>query len=88
MDNFAVGYTIRVLETRTLRIVIVVQLVQGRPAQRRAAAAVFRAAGFTCVEALGKILIRGPYPPSNAIIYMHLHTHTHPFNGPFSGTPG
>jgi len=29
-------------------------------------------AGFKCVEALGKIIIRGPYPPSNAIIYMHL----------------
>ena len=25
-------------------------------------------AGFKCVEALGKIIIRGPYPPSNAII--------------------
>jgi len=24
------------------------------------------------VEALGRIIIRGPYPPSNAIIYMHL----------------
>ena len=32
----------------------------------------FRAA-FKCVEALGRINIRGtPYPPSNAIIYMHL----------------
>jgi len=32
-------------------------------------------AGFKCVEALGKAIIRGPYPPlkaSNAIIYMHL----------------
>jgi len=29
-------------------------------------------AGFKCVEALGRIVIRGPYPPSNAIIYMHL----------------
>jgi len=29
-------------------------------------------AGFKCVEALGRIIIRGPYPPSNAIIYMHL----------------
>jgi len=29
-------------------------------------------AGFMCVEALGRIIIRGPYPPSNAIIYMHL----------------
>jgi len=39
------------------------------------------------VQALGTIIIRGPYPPSNAaIIYMHLHTHTHPFNGSFSGT--
>jgi len=28
--------------------------------------------GFKCVEALGRIIIRGPYPPSNAIIYMHL----------------
>ena len=28
--------------------------------------------GFVCVEALGRIIIRGPYPPSNAIIYMHL----------------
>jgi len=24
------------------------------------------------VEALGRIIIEGPYPPSNAIIYMHL----------------
>jgi len=23
-------------------------------------------AGFKCVEALGRIIIRGPYPPSNA----------------------
>ena len=29
-------------------------------------------AGFECVEALGRIIIIGPYPPSNAIIYMHL----------------
>ena len=29
-------------------------------------------AGFKCVEALGRIITRGPYPPSNAIIYMHL----------------
>ena len=29
-------------------------------------------AGFKYVEALGRIIIRGPYPPSNAIIYMHL----------------
>ena len=29
-------------------------------------------AGFKCVEALGRIIIRGRYPPSNAIIYMHL----------------
>ena len=29
-------------------------------------------ARFKCVEALGKIIIRGPYPLSNAIIYMHL----------------
>jgi len=29
-------------------------------------------AGFKCVEALGRIIIRGTYPPSNAIIYMHL----------------
>jgi len=30
-------------------------------------------AGFKCVEALGRIIIRGaPYPPSNAIINMHL----------------
>jgi len=29
-------------------------------------------AGFKCVEALVRIIIRGPYPPSNAIIYMHL----------------
>jgi len=28
--------------------------------------------GFKCVAALGRIIIRGPYPPSNAIIYMHL----------------
>ena len=33
-------------------------------------------AGFKCVEALGKIIIRGPYPPSNAIIYMHLQQQT------------
>jgi len=26
-------------------------------------------AGFKCVEALGRIIIRGPYPLSNAIIY-------------------
>ena len=30
-------------------------------------------AGFKCVEALGRIIITGPYPPSYAIIYMHLH---------------
>ena len=29
-------------------------------------------AGFKCVEALGRIIIRGPYPPLNAIIYMYL----------------
>ena len=29
-------------------------------------------AGFKRVEALGRIVVRGPYPPSNAIIYMHL----------------
>ena len=29
-------------------------------------------ARFKCVEALGRIIIRGPYTPSNAIIYMHL----------------
>jgi len=29
-------------------------------------------AGFKYAEALGSIIIRGPYPPSNAIIYMHL----------------
>ena len=29
-------------------------------------------AGFKCVEALGRIIIRGHYPPSNGIIYMHL----------------
>jgi len=29
-------------------------------------------AGIKCVEALGRIIIRDPYPPSNAIIYMHL----------------
>jgi len=33
---------------------------------------VFVRAGFKCVEALARIIIRGPYPPSNAIIYMHL----------------
>jgi len=32
----------------------------------------FPAAGFKCVEALGRIIIRGPYPPSNAMILMHL----------------
>jgi len=29
-------------------------------------------ATFSIVEALGRIIIGGPYPPSNAIIYMHL----------------
>jgi len=29
-------------------------------------------AGFKYGEALGRIIIEGPYPPSNAIIYMHL----------------
>ena len=29
-------------------------------------------AGFKGVEALDGIIIRGPYPPSNAIIYVHL----------------
>jgi len=29
-------------------------------------------AGFKCVDALGRIIIRGPYPLSNDIIYMHL----------------
>ena len=29
-------------------------------------------AGFKCVEALGRIITRGHYPPSNAVIYMHL----------------
>jgi len=29
-------------------------------------------AGFKCAEALGRIIIRGPYPHSNATIYMHL----------------
>lgn len=29
-------------------------------------------AGFKCMEALGRIIISGPYPPSNAVIYMHL----------------
>jgi len=33
---------------------------------------VFLYAGFKCVQALGRIIVRGPYPPSNAIIYMHL----------------
>ena len=28
---------------------------------------------FKCVEALGRIIIRGSYPPSNPIVYMHLH---------------
>ena len=28
-------------------------------------------AGFKCVEALGRIIIRGPHPPLNAIIYMY-----------------
>ena len=28
-------------------------------------------AGFKCVEALGRIIIRGPYPPLNAIIDMY-----------------
>ena len=30
-------------------------------------------AGFKCVGALGRIIIRGPYAPSNAIIYMHFY---------------
>jgi len=30
-------------------------------------------AGFQRVEALGMILIRGPYPPSDAIIYIHFY---------------
>ena len=30
-------------------------------------------AGFKCVETLDRIIIRGPYPPSNAIIYMHFY---------------
>ena len=29
-------------------------------------------ARFKCVGALGRIIIRGPYPPSNATIYMHI----------------
>jgi len=29
-------------------------------------------AGFKCVEALGRIIVRGLYPPSNDIIYIHL----------------
>jgi len=29
-------------------------------------------AGFKCAEALGRIITRGPYPPPNAIIYIHL----------------
>ena len=29
-------------------------------------------AGFKRVEALGRIIIRGPYPPSDATIYVHL----------------
>jgi len=29
-------------------------------------------AGIEYVEALASIIIGGPYPPSNAIIYMHL----------------
>jgi len=29
-------------------------------------------AGFKYVKALGRIIIGGSYPPSNAIIYMHL----------------
>ena len=29
-------------------------------------------AGLKCVDPLGRIIIRGSYPPSNAIIYMHL----------------
>ena len=28
-------------------------------------------AGFKCVEALGRIIVRGPCPPLNAIVYMH-----------------
>ena len=34
--------------------------------------AVQHRAGFKCVEAMGRIIIRGPYPPSSAIIYMHV----------------
>jgi len=42
--------------------------------QPRAAAAfaAYTRAGFKCVEALSRIIIRRPYPPSNAIIHMHL----------------
>jgi len=29
-------------------------------------------AGFKYVEALGKVIIGGPYPPSDAVNYMHL----------------
>jgi len=31
-----------------------------------------RSAGLKYVEALGRIIIGGPYPPSNAIMYVHL----------------
>jgi len=30
-------------------------------------------AGIQRVEALGRIIIRGPYPPSDAIIYIHFY---------------
>jgi len=33
---------------------------------------VLNSAEFKYVEALSRIIIGGPYPPSNAIIYMHL----------------
>jgi len=36
----------------------------------RQSCGLFGRAGLKCVEALG--IIRGPYRPSNAIIYMHL----------------
>jgi len=46
-------------------------LVSIKEFTRRMAMARF-SAGFKYVKALGRIIIGGPYPPSNAIIYMHL----------------
>jgi len=43
-----------------------------RSARTLAVPEVGLSAGFKYVEALGRIIIGGPYPVLNAIIYMHL----------------